>query len=407
MGVLKSKEILEKSTEEKANKRIYLASPHMGELEKVFVKEAFDTNWVAPLGPNVNNFEKEVAEYVGIKHASALVSGTSAIHLAIKLLGIKPGDIVFCSSLTFAASCNPIIYEGAEPVFIDSEYKSLNMSPVALKNAFEVYSKKGKLPKAVIVVHLYGQSADMDKIMAICNEYNVPVIEDAAESLGATYKGKQTGTMGKYGIYSFNGNKIITTSGGGMLVSDDEEGIKKSRFWATQSRDNARYYQHTELGYNYRMSNIVAGIGRGQIRVLDERIEKKKYIYEKYKEAFSDIKDIEMTNICEYGEPNYWLSVGILNDNSRVKPIDIILALEEENIESRHIWKPMHMQPFYEKYDFFKDDNSEKGSVSEEIFERGICLPSDTKMTDEDLNRVIDLVKCCFVKNLNKESITV
>ena len=396
MGVLKSKEILEKSTEEKANKRIYLASPHMGELEKVFVKEAFDTNWVAPLGPNVNNFEKEVAEYVGIKHASALVSGTSAIHLAIKLLGIKPGDIVFCSSLTFAASCNPIIYEGAEPVFIDSEYKSLNMSPVALKNAFEVYSKKGKLPKAVIVVHLYGQSADMDKIMAICNEYNVPVIEDAAESLGATYKGKQTGTMGKYGIYSFNGNKIITTSGGGMLVSDDEEGIKKSRFWATQSRDNARYYQHTELGYNYRMSNIVAGIGRGQIRVLDERIEKKKYIYEKYKEAFSDIKDIEMTNICEYGEPNYWLSVGILNDNSRVKPIDIILALEEENIESRHIWKPMHMQPFYEKYDFFKDDNSEKGSVSEEIFERGICLPSDTKMTDEEIERVIKIVMGLF-----------
>lgn len=396
MGVLKSKEILEKSTEEKANKRIYLASPHMGELEKVFVKEAFDTNWVAPLGPNVNNFEKEVAEYVGIKHASALVSGTSAIHLAIKLLGIKPGDIVFCSSLTFAASCNPIIYEGAEPVFIDSEYKSLNMSPVALKNAFEVYSKKGKLPKAVIVVHLYGQSADMDKIMAICNEYNVPVIEDAAESLGATYKGKQTGTMGKYGIYSFNGNKIITTSGGGMLVSDDEEGIKKSRFWATQSRDNARYYQHTELGYNYRMSNIVAGIGRGQIRVLDERIEKKKYIYEKYKEAFSDIKDIEMTNICEYGEPNYWLSVGILNDNSIVKPIDIILALEEENIESRHIWKPMHMQPFYEKYDFFKDDNSEKGSVSEEIFERGICLPSDTKMTDEEIERVIKIVRGLF-----------
>ena len=396
MGVLKSKEILEKSTEEKANKRIYLASPHMGELEKVFVKEAFDTNWVAPLGPNVNNFEKEVAEYVGIKHASALVSGTSAIHLAIKLLGIKPGDIVFCSSLTFAASCNPIIYEGAEPVFIDSEYKSLNMSPVALKNAFEVYSKKGNLPKAVIVVHLYGQSADMDKIMAICNEYNVPVIEDAAESLGATYKGKQTGTMGKYGIYSFNGNKIITTSGGGMLVSDDEEGIKKSRFWATQSRDNARYYQHTELGYNYRMSNIVAGIGRGQIRVLDERIEKKKYIYEKYKEAFSDIKDIEMTNICEYGEPNYWLSVGILNDNSRVKPIDIILALEEENIESRHIWKPMHMQPFYEKYDFFKDDNSEKGSVSEEIFERGICLPSDTKMTDEEIERVIKIVRGLF-----------
>ena len=380
----------------KVNKRIYLASPHMGSLEKIFVNEAFDTNWVAPLGPNVNNFEKEVAEYVGAKHASALVSGTSAIHLAIKLLGIKPGDIVFCSSLTFAATCNPIIYEGAEPVFIDAEYKSLNMCPVALRNAFEAYSKKGKLPKAVIVVHLYGQSSDMDKIMDICNEYNVPVIEDAAESLGATYKGKQTGTIGKYGIYSFNGNKIITTSGGGMLVSDDEEGIKKSRFWATQARDNARYYQHTELGYNYRMSNIVAGIGRGQIRVLDERIEKKKYIYEKYKEAFNDIPDIEMANICEYGEPNYWLSIGILNNESKVKPLDIILALEEENIESRHIWKPMHMQPFYEKYDFFKDDNTEKGSVSEDIFERGICLPSDTKMTDEEIERVIRIIRGIF-----------
>ena len=249
MKELKNKEILEKSKDQikQENKRIYLASPHIGELEKIFVKEAFDTNWVAPLGPNVNNFEKELAEYVGIKHASALVSGTSAIHLAIKLLGIKAGDVVFCSSLTFAATCNPIIYEGSEPVFIDSEYDSLNMSPIALKKAFQVYSEKGKLPKAVIVVHLYGQSAKMDEIMDICNKYNVPVIEDAAESLGATYKGKQTGTIGKYGIYSFNGNKIITTSGGGMLVSNDEGGIKKSRFWATQARDNKRSVSYTHL----------------------------------------------------------------------------------------------------------------------------------------------------------------
>ena len=398
MEALKNKEVLEKSKEEnkKENKRIYLASPHMGELEQVFVKEAFDTNWVAPLGPNVNKYEKEIAEYVGIKHASALVSGTSAIHLAIKLLGIKAGDIVFCSSLTFAASCNPIIYEGAEPVFIDAEYESLNMSPIALKKAFEAYSEKGKLPKAVIVVHLYGQSAKMDEIMAICNEYNVPVIEDAAESLGATYKGKQTGTIGKYGIYSFNGNKIITTSGGGMLVSNDEEGIKKSRFWATQARDNERYYHHTELGYNYRMSNIVAGIGRGQLRVLDERIAKKKYIYEKYNEAFKDIADIEMANVCEYGEPNYWLSVALLSTESMVKPLDIILALEEENIESRHIWKPMNMQPFYEKYDFFKENDNEDISVGEDIFNRGICLPSDTKMSDEEINRVIRIVKGLF-----------
>ena len=393
MEALKNKEVEEIKKE---NKRIYLASPHMGGLEETFVKEAFDTNWVAPLGPNVNNFEKEIAEYVGIDHASALVSGTSSIHLAIKLLGIKPGDVVFCSSLTFAASCNPIIYEGAEPVFIDAEYESLNMSPIALKNAFKAYSEKGKLPKAVIVVHLYGQSANMDEIMAICNEYNVPVIEDAAESLGATYKGKQTGTIGKYGIYSFNGNKIITTSGGGMLVSNDEEGIKKSRFWATQARDNERYYQHTELGYNYRMSNIVAGIGRGQLRVLDERIAKKKYIYEKYKEAFKDIADIEMANICEYGEPNYWLSVALLSPESKVKPLDIILALEEENIESRHIWKPMNMQPFYEKYDFFKADNNDEISVGEDIFNRGICLPSDTKMSDEEINRIIKIIKGLF-----------
>lgn len=393
MEALKNKEVEEIKKE---NKRIYLASPHMGGLEETFVKEAFDTNWVAPLGPNVNNFEKEIAEYVGIDHASALVSGTSAIHLAIKLLDIKAGDVVFCSSLTFAASCNPIIYEGAEPVFIDAEYDSLNMSPIALKNAFEVYSAKGRLPKAVIVVHLYGQPAKMDEIMAICNEYNVPVIEDAAESLGATYKGKQTGTIGKYGIYSFNGNKIITTSGGGMLVSNDEEGIKKSRFWATQARDNERYYHHTELGYNYRMSNIVAGIGRGQLRVLDERIAKKKYIYEKYKEAFKDIADIEMANICEYGEPNYWLSVALLSPESKVKPLDIILALEEENIESRHIWKPMNMQPFYEKYDFFKADNNDEISVGEDIFNRGICLPSDTKMSDEEINRIIKIIKGLF-----------
>lgn len=397
MEELKSKEILEKSKEQikQENKRIYLASPHIGELEQVFVKEAFDTNWVAPLGSNVNNFEKELAEYVGINHASALVSGTSAIHLAIKLLGVKAGDVVFCSSLTFAATCNPIIYEGAEPVFIDSEYDSLNMSPIVLKRAFEVYSEKGKLPKAVIVVHLYGQSAKMDEIMAICNEYNVPVIEDAAESLGATYKGKQTGTIGQYGIYSFNGNKIITTSGGGMLVSNNEEGIKKSRFWATQARDNERYYHHTELGYNYRMSNIVAGIGRGQLRVLDERIAKKKYIYEKYKESFRDIKDIEMANVCEYGEPNYWLSIGILSPKSKVKPLDIILALEKENIESRHIWKPMNMQPFYEKYDLFKANNGSI-SVGEDIFNRGICLPSDTKMSDEEINRVIRIIKGLF-----------
>ncbi len=328
-------------------KRIFLASPHMGGMEKEFVQEAFDTNWIAPLGPNVNNFEKEIEEYTGTKSAAALVSGTSAIHMALKALGIKEGDRVFCSSLTFAASCNPITYEKGEPVFIDSEPESWNMSPVALKKAFIECKKEGKLPKAVIIVHLYGQSADMDKIKEICSEYNVPIIEDAAESLGATYKGVQTGTIGDYGIYSFNGNKIITTSGGGMLVSHNEDKINKVKFWITQARDNARHYEHTEIGYNYRMSNVVAGIGRGQLRVLNERIEKKKEIFETYKEAFKDIKDIEMMPICDYGEPNYWLSCMMINEDSKVKPIDIILALEEENIESRPIWKPMHMQPVY------------------------------------------------------------
>lgn len=377
------------------NKRIYLASPHMGGMEQKFVQEAFDTNWVAPLGPNVNNFEKEVAEYVGAKDAAALVSGTSAIHLGLKALGIKSGDRVFCTSLTFAASCNPIIYESGEPVFIDSEPESWNMSPIALEKAFIKAKEENNMPIAVIVVHLYGQSADMDKIMAICEKYNTPVIEDAAESLGATYKGKQTGTFGKFGIFSFNGNKIITTSGGGMLVSDDSEKIAKARFWSTQARDNARHYEHTELGYNYRMSNITAGIGRGQLRVLDERITQKKHIFERYIEAFNNIEDIEMMPICEYGEPNYWLSCMTLKEGSKVKPLDIILALEEMNIESRPIWKPMNIQPYYSEFNFF-NHNDEGISVGEDIFNRGVCLPSDTKMSEEEIDKVINIIKGLF-----------
>lgn len=378
------------------NKRIYLASPHMGGLEEVFVKEAFDTNWIAPLGVNVDGFEKELSEYVGIKTGAALASGTAAIHMALKAVGVEKGDKVFCSSLTFAASCNPIIYEGGIPVFIDSEPESHNMSPVALEKAFKAYEEKGEMPKAVIVVNLYGQSADMGKIMEICKKYNVPIIEDAAESLGATYKGKHSGTFGEYGIYSFNGNKIITTSGGGMLVSNNEEGIAKVRFWSTQARDKARHYEHTELGYNYRMSNIVAGIGRGQLRVLEDRIAKKKEIFETYKEAFKNIEDIEMMPVCEYGEPNYWLTTITLNENSKVKPLDIILALEKENIESRPIWKPMHIQPYYKEYDFYSHNDEEEISVSEDIFNRGVCLPSDTKMIKEEQERVIKIIKELF-----------
>lgn len=384
------------------NKRIYLASPHMGGLEEMFVKEAFDTNWIAPLGANVDGFEKELSEYVGSKTGAALASGTAAIHMALKAVGVKKGDKVFCSSLTFAASCNPIIYEGGIPVFIDSEPESHNMSPVALEKAFKVYEEKGEMPKAVIVVNLYGQSADMDKIIEICKKYNVPIIEDAAESLGATYKGKHSGTFGEYGIYSFNGNKIITTSGGGMLVSNNEEGIAKVRFWSTQARDKARHYEHTELGYNYRMSNIVAGIGRGQLRVLEDRIAKKKEIFETYKEAFKEIEDIEMMPVCEYGEPNYWLTTITLNEKSKVKPLDIILALEKDNIESRPIWKPMHIQPYYKEYDFYSHNDEDEVSVSEDIFNRGMCLPSDTKMSDHDMDRVIKIIKNLFQKEINE-----
>lgn len=378
------------------NKRIYLASPHMGGEELNYINEAFDTNWVAPLGPNVNNFEKEIGEYTGAKSATALVSGTSAIHLALKCLGVGEGDIVFCSTLTFSATANPIIYQGAEPVFIDSEYESWNMSPVALQKAFDDAEKNSKMPKAVVVVNLYGQSADYDKLKSICNKYKVPIIEDAAESLGATYKGVQTGTIGEIGIYSFNGNKIITTSGGGMMVSNNEEYTKKALFWGTQSREAERHYEHKELGFNYRMSNVVAGIGRGQLKVLDKRIEKKKEIYEAYKEGFKDIKDLEMMNVCDFGEPNYWLSVVTINENSKVKPLDIMLALEACNIESRPVWKPMHMQPFFKDYKFFS--SLENGSISENLFNRGICLPCDTKNSIEEFNMIIDIIKSKFEK---------
>lgn len=375
-------------------KRIYLASPHMSGEELKYVNEAFQTNWVAPLGPNINGFEKELCEYTGVKSATALVSGTSAIHLALKCLGVGHGDIVFCSTLTFAATANPIIYQGAEPVFVDSEYETWNMCEIALQKAFDDAQKNNKIPKAVIVVNLYGQSADYDKLKAICDKYNVPIVEDSAESLGATYKAKQSGTIGEIGIFSFNGNKIATTSGGGMMVSNNEAYTKKALFWATQSREAQRYYEHKELGFNYRMSNVVAGIGRGQLKVLDERIAKKKEIYEAYKEGFKDIEDIEMMNVCDFGQPNYWLSAATIKKSSKVKPLDIILALEEENIESRPVWKPMHLQPFFKDYKFFS--SLEEGSVSDDLFNRGICLPSDTKMDSNDMNRIKFIVKDLF-----------
>jgi dTDP-4-amino-4,6-dideoxygalactose transaminase len=372
-------------------KKIYLSSPHMSDegYEMQYIQEAFDTNWIAPLGANVNGFEKELTAKVGIGHAAALSSGTAAIHMALKAAGVNKGDIVFCPTLTFSATANPIIYQNATPVFIDSNFETWNMDPDVLAAAFEKYPDV----KAVLVVHLYGLSADMDRIVEICKKHNVPLIEDAAESLGTTYKGKHTGTFGDYGIFSFNGNKIITTSGGGMLVSNNEERIAKVRFWATQARDKARHYQHSELGYNYRMSNIVAGIGRGQLKVLDKRIAKKKQIFEFYKRELGQLEGVQLMPINEWNEPNYWLSCITLN--GQVRPLDIMEALEKENIETRPIWKPMHLQPFFEKYDFIG------GDVSEKLFENGVCLPSDTKMSDEDLERVVEITKRLWKQGAN------
>lgn len=363
--------------------RIFLSSPHMSDqgYEQQYVQEAFDTNWIAPLGTNVNEFEREFAEKVHIKSAAALSSGTAAIHLALKAAGVGSGDIVFCQSLTFSATANPIIYQDAIPVFIDSDYKTWNMSPEALEEAFHKYPNV----KAVVVVHLYGLSAEINRIKELCDHYNVALIEDAAESLGTYYNGQQTGTFGDYGIFSFNGNKIITTSGGGMLVSNNEEMIQKARFWATQSREPARHYEHKELGYNYRMSNVVAGIGRGQLKVLDDRVNKKTEIYRHYINELSELDGIQFMPENNWDRPNYWLSSILLQGS--IRPLDLINALEKENIESRPVWKPMHLQPYFEKYDFVGTN------VAEQLFLNGVCLPSDTKMKEEDLHRVTKLIK--------------
>lgn len=373
------------------SKKILLSSPHMSSegYEQMYVKEAFDTNWIAPVGENVNKFEEELANYIGINNAVALSSGTAGIHLALKAVGVQKGDIVFCQSLTFSASTNPILYENATPVFIDSEKDTWNMDPNALRKAFEKYT-----PKAVIVVHLYGTPAKLDEIVSICNNHNVPLIEDSTESLGATFNNKHTGTFGKFGVFSFNGNKIITTSGGGMLVSDDKEKIEKVRFWSTQSKEKVRHYEHKEIGYNYRLSNILAGIGRGQMKVLDARIEKKKEIYKTYTEAFANIPEITMQPYMENSVPNHWLSVILLNKNSKVTPLQIIETLEKENIESRPVWKPMHLQPVFNGYDFITCEQEK--SVSEDLFDRGVCLPSDTKMTKEEQEKVCNIIRELF-----------
>lgn len=372
-------------------KRIYLSCPTMHGEEQMFVQEAFDTNWVAPLGPNVTKFEEEMAAYTGCGHAAALSAGTAAIHLAIKLLGIKQDDVVFVSSLTFSATCNPICYEKAKPVFIDSEPDTWNMSPKALRKAFEKYPN----PKAVVLVHLYGTPAKLDEIMEICAEHNVPLIEDAAESLGSTYKGQMTGTFGRIGIYSFNGNKIITTSGGGMMVSQEEALTKEATNLATQARDAARHYQHSKIGYNYRMSNVVAGIGRGQLLHIEEHKSIKNAIYKQYTEAFADIDDISMNPMNPDGDANNWLSCILLKEGCKVTPNDIMDALDAENIESRPIWKPMNLQPVFADCDFFSH-NDDGISVGEDIFNRGLCMPSDIKNTPEDMELIIHTVRKLF-----------
>lgn len=373
------------------NNRILLSSPHMGGTEQKYIQEAFDTNWIAPLGSNVNGFEQELANYVGVKAASATSAGTAAIHLALDLLGVGSGDTVFCSTLTFIASANPIMYLGAKPVFIDSEETTWNMSPQALKRAFVDAKLNGQLPKAVIIVNLYGQSARMDELMAICDTYGVPVIEDAAESLGSTYRGKKSGTFGKIGIYSFNGNKIITTSGGGMLVSNDVDLIARSRFLATQARDEAKHYQHSVVGYNYRMSNVVAGIGRGQLEVLEERIAQKRAIFNRYSEALHQVKGIQMMPELEGTFSNRWLSTMTFDPNLiQVTPYEIIDALNEANIEARPVWKPLHMQPLFKDCEFYPHE--ENNIVSEKLFATGICLPSDTRMTIEEQQSVIQII---------------
>ena len=371
-------------------KKIFLSSPTMHGEERKFVEEAFDTNWVAPLGPNVNAFEKEMEEYTGCGYAAALSAGTAAIHLALRLIGIQPGDVVFSSDLTFSATCNPICYEKGTPVFIDAEEDTWNMDPKALEKAFEKYPGA----KAVICAHLYGTPAKIDEIRAICDAHHVPLIEDAAESLSSTFRGKMTGTFGDYGIFSFNGNKIITTSGGGMLVSRDGEAIEKARFLSTQARDKARHYQHSQIGFNYRMSNVVAGIGRGQLLHLEEHKKKKQEIYRQYKEAFADIPAIAMNHLNPDGDANNWLSCMTIAPESGVTPNMAMDALEAENIESRPIWKPMHLQPVFADADFIT--LQENGSVGERIFEKGFCLPSDIKNTPEDMELIINTIRNLF-----------
>ena len=383
--------------------------------------EAYETNWMSTVGANINEVEKQICEKVGCKYAVALSAGTAALHLAMKLAGIKQGDKVFCSDVTFDATVNPIVYEGGVPIFIDTEYDTWNMDPVALEKAFEIYPDV----KVVVVAHLYGTPGKVDEIKAICDKHGATIVEDAAESLGATYKGKQTGTFGSYNCISFNGNKIITGSSGGMLLTDDLEAANKVRKWSTQSRENAPWYQHEELGYNYRMSNVIAGVVRGQIPYLEEHIAQKKSIYMRYKEAFEDLP-VNMNPYDEANsEPNFWLSCLIIDEDAMCKqvrgeqdalyiaekgktcPTEILKAIASLNAEGRPVWKPMHMQPMYRMHEFVTVDGSGRArtnayisggteDVGADIFEKGVFLPSDNKMNDEQIDRIIEVIRACF-----------
>ncbi|MFC0236515.1 DegT/DnrJ/EryC1/StrS family aminotransferase [Fictibacillus phosphorivorans] len=378
--------------------RIFLSSPHMSGNEQKFINEAFETNWIAPLGPNVDNFEKEIANYAGTKGAAAVSSGTAAIHLALELIGVTKNDVVFCSSLTFIASANPILYLGAIPVFIDSEPDTWNMSPEALTRALEIYKEKSQLPKAIIVVNLYGQSAKIDEIVEICDEYGVPIIEDAAESLGSTYKGVKSGALGKFGVYSFNGNKIITTSGGGMLISNDEEALNKARFLATQARDQAPHYEHSVIGYNYRMSNILAGVGRAQLEVLDDRVESRRNVFKRYVDTLNHIEGINFMPELEETMSNRWLTTLTIDSKYlQTTPYEIINRLAEDNIEARPVWKPLHLQPVFKGHDYYPHEVGK--SVSDQLFADGLCLPSGSNMTHDDQNRVINILIGFLIKS--------
>lgn len=371
--------------------RIHLSSPHMGGEELIFIQNAFLSNYIAPVGPQIDKFEEEFAELVGVKYAAAISSGTAALHLLLRYIGVEKGDEVICSSFTFIASVSPINYQGAFPVFLDSDHKSWNLDPKLLTAELKRRAMANRLPKALVLVHLYGQAADIDPIKELCDKYEIVLIEDAAEALGAMYKGKAPGTFGKAGFYSFNGNKIITTSGGGMIVSDDEELIKKVKFWATQARDNALHYEHTEIGYNYRMSNVLAAIGRGQLRVLPDRVREKRKIFDQYQKSLSDLPGVTFMPEPEFAFSTRWLTCLTIDPVLAGTSRDLVIQeLEKNNIESRPTWKPMHLQPV------FKDCEVVGGEVSEKLFEQGLCLPSGTNMSGGDLSRIISIIRSCW-----------